>query len=250
MTTVAVLADPPIEGVVFDEISETTPLEAGECIDLYEAMLADVARAVEGSGGSLLVNYRPREHLDLAESVSPKTELEAVVAEAVDAPEAVRYEVQVGSSFAARVGNTVTHLLEQESEGSVHVVEPTVPLVTRQAIDSASMKLRRTPVVVGPAPDGRVGYAGFGQSIDFEGAYDTPAVESLVAAGLDAGLDVDFLPAVQPVETAQDLASVVTEIQARAQAGRIHPRATHEWIESVGLRVVEAEDGGVTLDRE
>lgn len=247
MTTVAVLAEPPIEGVVFPDLVGTTPLSAEACTELYEAMLTDVCRAVEASSGDLLVNYRPREHLGLDDSVSPKTELESVVSEAVDAPDAVRYEVQVGESFAARAGNTVTHLLEQEEEGSVHVLEPTTPLVSRQAIDSASMKLRRTPVVAAPAQGGRVGYAGFTQPIDFEGAYDAPAVESLVDSAVSADLEADFLPSLQPVETAADLASVVAEIRARERAGRIHPTATASVIEELGVRVVEGDDG-VTID--
>jgi len=245
MTTVAVLADPPVEGVVCQELVESTPLSPSEGVALYEAMLTDVCRAVEGSGAQLLVNYRPREHLDLPESVSPKTQVERVVSEAVDAPEAVRYEVQVGSSFAARAGNTVTHLLEQEGEGSVHVLEPTVPLVTRQAIDSASMKLRRSSVVASAATGGRVGYAGFAAPIDFDGAYDPPAIESLVDSAVDAGLDADFLPALQPVRTASDLATVVAEVRARERAGRNHPSATADVIDRLGLRVTEGEPATV-----
>ncbi|QCC52739.1 hypothetical protein [Halapricum salinum] len=247
MTTVAVLADPPVEGVVCRDLIESTPLHAADGVRLYEAMLTDICRAVEGSGAQLLLNYRPREHLDLPESVSPKTRLEGVVSEAVDAPEAVRYEVQVGSTFAARAGNTVTHLLEQEGEGSVHVLEPTVPLVSRQAIDSASMKLRRSSVVVSPASGGRVGYAGFAETIDFDGAYDAPAVESLVDSAIDAGVDADFLPGLQPVRTPADLATVVPEVRARERAGRIYPSATADAIERLGLGV--AEDESVTVSR-
>jgi hypothetical protein len=247
MTTVAVLADPPIEGVVCQELLETTPLDPADGVALYEAMLSDVCRAVEQSAGELLLNYRPRDHLDLEVSVSPKTRLETVVSEAVDAPEAVRYEVQVGTSYAARVGNTVTHLLEQEDEGSVHVVDPAVPLVTRQAIDSASMKLRRSAVVVSPASGGRVGYAGFGRPIGFDGAYDAPAVESLADSAVEAGLDVDFLPALEPVRTGADLATVVAEIRARQRAGRNHPTATAEQIDHLGLRVAADDDGRATV---
>lgn len=241
MTTVAVLADPPIEGVVFQDLCRSTALDASEGVALYEAMLADVCRAVERSGGQLLLNYRPREHLDIDESVSPKTQLEAVVSEAVDAPEAVRYEVQVGSSYAARVGNTVTHLLEQEDEGSVHVVEPTAPLVTRQSIDSASMKLRRASVVAAPASGGGVGYAGFADTLDFDGIFEPPAIESLVEGATETGLDVDFLPAVQSVETASDLATVVAEIRARRSAGRNHPTATAAAIDELGIHAAASE---------
>lgn len=238
MTTFAVLADPPIEGVVGQQLAESTPLDGNEVVGLYESMLADVARAAERASGQLLVNYRPREHLEIPDDVSPKRSLESVVSAAVEDPDAVRYEVQVGQSFAARAGNTVTHLLETEEEGSVHVLEPTVPLVTRQSIDSASMKLRRSPVVVSPGPDGRVGYAGFSEPIDFEGAYDLPAVESVVEAAAVAELDVDFLPPLHPVETAADLASMISVVRARARADRIYPGHTLDWIEQTGVRAV------------
>lgn len=243
MTTLVVLADPPIEGVVGQQLVETTSLDAGAVVSLHEAMLSDVVRAAEAASGQLLVNYRPREHLDIAADVSPKGRLEDIVSAAVQKPDDVRYEVQVGSTFAARVGNTVTHLLESEEEGSVHVFEPTVPLVTRRGIDSTSMKLRRSPVVLSPGPGGRVGYAGFGEPIDFDGAYDPPAVTSLVEAARSADLGVDFAPSLQPVETAADLASVVSVVRARARADRIYPAQTHEWAEEHGVYAVGSEDG-------
>lgn len=248
MTTIAVLADPPMEGVVGRQLVETTPLEPSEIVGLYEAMLSDIVRAAERASGQLLVNYRPREHLDIPEDTSPKRALEDVVSAAVEDPDTVRYEVQVGESFAARAGNTVTHLLETEEEGSVHVLEPTVPLVTRQGIDSTSMKLRRSPVVISPGPDGRVGYAGFSEPINFEGAYDAPAVESLVEAADAAELDVNFVPPLHPVETATDLASVLSVVRARARTNRIYPTRTHEWIEQTGVRA-KADDEGLRVVR-
>jgi hypothetical protein len=66
---------------------------------------------------------------------------------------AVRFERKVGSSRSARVGNTVTHLLEEENAQSVGVLEPTVPLVNRTEIDGAAMSLRRHELVHGPLGD-------------------------------------------------------------------------------------------------
>jgi len=243
MTTLAVLADPPIEGVVGQRLVETTPLDATDVVSLYEAMLSDVVRAAEAASGQLLINYRPREHLEISDDVSPKGRLEAVVTEAVKKPDDVRYEVQVGSSFAARAGNTVRHLLDTEEQGSVHVIEPTVPLVTRQGIDAMSIKLRRSSVVISPGPGGRVGYAGFSEPVDFEGAYDPPAVTSLVEAARAASLDVDFVPSLQPVETGTDLTSVISTVRARALADRLYPTRTYEWAQHQGVYGVEGEDG-------
>lgn len=250
MTTVAVLADPPFEGVVLDDLVAESELTATEAVTLYEGMLADVCSAVESSGGSLLVNYAPREHLpdSIAEDASPKTAIAAVVEEAVSDPEAVRYEVQVGSNYAARVGNTVTHLLEREDESSVHVVKPTVPLVTRQLIDSASMKIRRSDAVVGPSTDGRVYYTAFSEPIDFDGVFDAPALRTLVDRATDEGREVDFLPQVTPVETPADLATLLTTIRAREAAGRIVPTATLDALDELGWAVSPAESG-LALER-
>lgn len=245
VTTVVVPADPPFEGVVLQELVASTPLSQADAVRLYEATLADVAAAADKSGGTLLVNYRPREHLpeDIPETATPKTAVADVVDEAVADPESVRYEVQVGSSYAARVGNTVTHLLEEEEAGSVHVVDPTAALVSRKLIDSTSMKLRRTPIVVGPAPGSRVYYAGFTDPIDFEGAYDSPALQSLVGQALDDGFDVDFIEQQSPIRTASDLATVVSTVRARAAAGRITPEATLAAADELGIEVHGSDDG-------
>ncbi|MFC7223062.1 DUF2064 domain-containing protein [Halalkalicoccus sp. GCM10025322] len=243
MTTVSVLADPPHEGLVLPELYETGPLSPAEAAELYAAMLADVCLAVERSGGELLVNYRPAELLpdeyaDVDDESAVRSVLEGVL------EESPRTEVQVGSTFAARAGNTATHLLEQEGVDSVAIVEPTAPLISRTHIDSAAMKLRHSPVVLGPASDGRVHYTGLTEPIDFEGAYESPAVETLAWRGRDAGHEVDFLPMLPTVETSADLATVVPLIRARAAAERIVPVHTATWIDDRDLRV---EDGSLTM---
>ena len=66
MTTVAVLCDPPRPGLVLDDLVDASPLSPEAAADLYAALLRDSVRAVAGSGGELLVNYRPA-----SESPSP-----------------------------------------------------------------------------------------------------------------------------------------------------------------------------------
>lgn len=240
MTTVCVLADPPREGLVLPGLSESGPLSPSEAADLYAAMLADVCLAIERSGGELLVNYRPAEllpdeHVDVDSEAALRSTLEGVL------EEPPRTEPQVGSTFAARAGNTTTHLLEREGVDSVAVVEPTAALLSRTHIDSAAMKLRHSPVVLGPASDGRVHYAGFTEPIDFEGAYESPAVETLAWRGRDAGHDVDFLPMLPTVETPDDLATFVPLVRARTTAERIVPVHTATWIDDRDLRVEDGE---------
>ncbi|WP_256300234.1 TIGR04282 family arsenosugar biosynthesis glycosyltransferase [Haloarchaeobius salinus] len=246
MTLVVVLAEPPREGLVLSRLAETSPLSPAEAADCYAAMLADTVLAADQSGGDVLVNYRddsdlPDGFVDPDESAAEA--VRSVVADAVEDPDEIRFEVQVGSTRDGRVGNTVTHLLREEGERSVLVLDGDVPMIGRKDIDSAAMKLRTADVVVGPATDGRVWTSAFCEPIDFDGAYATPAVETLVDRATDADLDVDFLPSYRTVETGGDLADVVALIRARAKAGRTVPRFTTEFVRDHGLHVVDGDDG-------
>lgn len=251
MTTVAVLADPPRAGLVLSALADESPLTRTEAADLYAAMLRDSCRAVESSGGELLVNYRADEDIpeEYSGDQSAEAEIRATVQPALADPDDVRFEVQVGSTFAARVGNTVTHLLEQESVNTAAAIEPTAPFIARQVVDNAAMKLRRQEVVLGPAGDGRVYYAGFGEPLDFTDVYAPPAVETLTERAADDGLAVGFLPMQPVLETATDLVTVLTQLRARQRAGQQVPTDTAEFLDEVGLRVVDTDDG-LALDRE
>jgi hypothetical protein len=243
MTTVAVLADPPREGLVLSELVAETPLSETEAVELYTAMLRDVCRTVEASGGTLLVNYRSDDDLPAHEGESSEAQLRAAVAPALESPDDARFEVQVGSSFSARAGNTVSHLLDQEQVTSAAVVEPTAAFLTRGIVDNAAMKLRRHEVVLGPAGDGRVYYAGFAEGIDFEDAYEPPAVETLTDRGVAADHSVDFLPMTPVVETRADLVTAIAQTAARAGAGRNHPGHTAQCLAELGLGVAAGADG-------
>lgn len=255
MTVVAVLADPPRDGLVLPDLPGGTPLSESEVATLYEAALKDAVRAVAASGGDPLVNYPSADDLPASgDDHDPEDRLRSVVEDALDGfPEAdageVRYEVQVGSTPAARVGNTVTHLLREEDANSAAVCWPTAPLMGRTEVDSAAMKLRGSPVVVGPADGGRVYYAGFTEPVDFEDALEPPAVETLVTRGVDAGHDADFLPTVPRIDTPGGLASTVAIVRARTWAGRIVPEFTAGAIDDLGLAVRE-EGGEATVVRE
>lgn len=254
MTTVAVLTEPPRPGRVLSPLVEATPLTPAEGAELYAAMLRDVAGAVERSGGDLLVNYRrddaladdhrqddalPDDHRSTVE-----TEIRDVVRPALEEPDAARFEVQVGETVGARAGNTATHLLEREDVESVALVEPTSVFLGRTDIDGAAMKLRRSEVVLGPARDGRVYYAGFTDTVDFRTAYSPPAVDTLASRARDVGHDVDFLEVLPVVETAGDLASALVYVDARQTAGLPVPDSFAATCEEFGLDV---EIDGTTL---
>lgn len=248
MTTIAVLAAPPEPGVALSDLSSGTPLSEGEAARLYEAMLVDVCRTVQAGGADLLVNYRPADRLPVDE---PETALREVLADELEEPAEARYEVQVGETFAARVGNTVTHLLEEEGERQVGVTTPAAPFLRRDHVGGLGMSLRTEEVAVAPAWGGRVALAGFTQPVDFEGAFAAPAVETLVMRARDAGLSVDFLPRQPVVETPADLADAVAYATARLRAERLVPARTVGVIEDLGLRAVDAEgEDGLTVGRE
>ena len=250
MTVVAVLVDPPRDGLVLPDLPAETPLSASQATRLYEAMVSDALLAAAESGGDLLVNYRsddqlPDEHVP--GDADAETEVRALVEGALDDEDQLgdaRVEVQVGSSRSARVGNTVTHLLETEEVQSVAVLEPEVPTLLRKDVDSAAMKLRRSEVVLGPADDGDLYYAGFKAPVDFEDAFEAPALENLNARAVDAGHDVDFLAGRRRVRSAGALRTLVAELRARRAAGRLVPAHTTALVEELGLRVDGDVEGG------
>lgn len=225
MTTVAVLANPPREGAVLRGLVEDDVVTEAQAVSLYSAMVGDVCEAVQTSGAELLVNYRPADQIQV-DVDDPEDALRSVVEDALTDADDVRYEVQVGSTFAARVGNTVTHLLEREGVQTAAAVTPAAAFLGRQHVDSAAMKLRRSEVVLGPTTGGRVYYAGFSDPVDFTDAYEPPAVESLVESAGEAGLDADFLPMLPVLETTTDLQTVLPLLRARVAAGLQIPART------------------------
>jgi glycosyltransferase A (GT-A) superfamily protein (DUF2064 family) len=245
MTTVAVLADPPRPAVVLPTLVEHTPLSKSDAAELYKSLLKDTVLAVDRSGGELLVNYRPADAFGV--DADPESEIRAVVSDVID-PDTARFEVQVGESFAGRVGNTATHLLETEDVGSVGIVRPEAPLFARTDIDSAAMKLRSSPVVLGPAPGGRVGYAAFADSIDYADCYAPPAVETLTDRALDSGLGVDFLETKPYLQTPADLADTIVAVRTRQRADAIGPPYLTAWVEDNNL-TVSTDDGELTVER-
>ncbi len=231
MTTIVVLAEPPTAECVPSLLPDSFPGE--KHVQLYRAMLADVCAAIQHGEGNLLVNYRQPEAVP--EGVDPEKLLADLLDSELTAPDEVRYEVQVGESYAGRVGNTLTHLLETEGKETVAVVEPTAIFLRREHIGNAAMQLRTSDVVLGPAPGGRVYFGAFAEPIDFTDAYAEPAIETLTERAIDAGLDVSFLPMTPFVEGPADLSTAISLLRARKRAGRIVPERTAALIEQWGL---------------
>ena len=245
MTVLAVLATPPRPGLVLPELVKTTPLSEADAAELYEAMLRDTLLAVDRSGGELLVNYLPDDELPEAyrTDIDPAAELRAITAETLDDVSDVRFEPQVGSTVSARVGNTISHLLETEGVSSAAVVFGTAPLMSRLIVDSAAMKLRTNQVVIGPATDGRSYYAGFSDPIDFTDSFAGSDLQRLTDRAADAGLETEFLQLTPRIESREDLLSFVPLLRARITAERIVPEYTAEFVYDQGIDVVDGDDG-------
>ncbi|QZX99393.1 hypothetical protein [Halobaculum rubrum] len=247
MTVVAVLADPPRPGLALPELVETTPLSAADAADLYAAVLKDTFRAVERSGGDLLVNFRPDDLLpdEYVSDTASEAQLRALAGDALEDVTEARFEPQVGSTLSARAGNTATHLLREEGVDSVAVTRGTAPLLTRTVIDSAAMKLRGNQTVLGPSTRGRTYYAGFTAPVDYEAAFETAELETLVDRANDAGHRVEFLPMHVGVDTAADLRDLLPVLWGRIETERVVPEHTATFVHEHGLRV---RDGAVVLD--
>lgn len=246
MPTVAVMADPPVEGAVATELAAEAPLSEFEASTLYEAMLGDVCRGVQLAGAELLVNYRPPEQVDA--DVDPEASLREALSDVLEEPDEARYEVQVGETFAGRAGNTATHLLETEGVDSVAVVEPTAAFLGREHLGALAMRLRTSEVVLGPAAGGRVYLAAFAAPIDFEAVYEPPAIQTITERAAETDLDVEYLQQLPLAQSASDLAETVAQVRARRAAGRNVPARTTAMIEELGLEAVER-DGGLAVAR-
>jgi hypothetical protein len=188
------------------------------------------------------VNYPAPDEAEATETAETALRdlLDGELSEASD----VRYEPQVGGSTAARVGNALTHLLTEEGEESVAVVEPTALFLRREHVGTAAMKLRTSDVVVGPAPGGRVTFAAFREPVDFTDIDATPAVETVTRRAVEAALDVDFLPMTPLLERPADLSTAVSVLTARRAAGRLVPPRTAALFDEWGL--VVGADGAVS----
>lgn len=243
---VVVPVEPPWEECLAWSLEATDDRPDAGVTALYEAAVTDVIRTVRASGGRLLVNYRDEETLPSVDrTADAAAACRALVDDAVSDPEEVRFERQIGSTVAARIGNTVTHLLEQEDAGIVGVIDPLTPLVSRAEIDGAAMSARRNDVVLGSDGAGDVYLSVFAEPIDFDGAYDSPALATLAERAATADRAIGFAPTVPRIATTAGLAATIATIDARRAAKVSIPEATASVLDEWGFHT----DDGVSIDR-
>lgn len=250
MTVAVALVDPPRKGLVFSDLVSSTALAPADAAELYEAVLADFFAMTAESNVDVLVNYPTPEMLPGDSTGSPEAEIRTVAANALGGSDLtdLRFEVQVGSTRSARIGNAITHLLRDEEETSAAFVDHRAPLLERSLLDQAAIKLRRSETVVGPAPDGDVYFAGFKAPIDFADVLADGPLETIVSRSVDAGASVDFVESREILAEPRDLRSVVAGLRARRTAGKRVPTHTMATIDELGIRVsggeLVVENGG------
>lgn len=206
---------------------------------LAGAMVRDAAIGAAHSGGELLVNYSTDEQLpaELRTEVEPVDELRELLDGALADLGPVRFEPQVGETRATRIENSIDHLLVQEGVDSVAVLDGRAPTLDRPTLDSAAMKLRRSEVVVGPAPGGRVAYLGLTEPVDL-GDLELPfALTTVVERAVGNGHDVDFLPMHPRVTDVTDLSTLIAHVEARRTAGRRVPKQTAAALGSIDVGI-------------
>ncbi|MFB6124358.1 MAG: DUF2064 domain-containing protein [Halanaeroarchaeum sp.] len=244
MTVAVALVDPPREGLTLPSLVERTALSPADAAALGEATLEDFFRTMAETNVDLLVNYPAAEDLPEGHREGdPEAEIREVAAGVLDdeALEKVRFEVQVGSSRAARLGNAITHLLEEEGETSAGLIDHRVPLLERSVVDEAAIKLRRSQTVLGPGADGEVYFAGFRDPIDFTDVFAGSTIETMVERANDREHKVDFVRRREILTHPRDLRTVVSLLRARRAAGRRVPEHTMRVVDDLGLRVADGE---------
>lgn len=252
MTIIAVLTEPPRPGLVFSELTETSPFSEIEIADFYAAVLKDVCITVEWSGGDFLANYRTENELpgEFVEGHSSEAKIRSIVADALDSTDNVRSEPRVGSMFPAHVGNTISHLFNEEEEvHSAAAVQPIAPLFGCTYLSSAAMKLRSMPVVLGPLTEGRVYLLSFLDPIGFIDAYVGPEVEMLVCRADDASHGLDYASMPPTLEAGTDPATVMPMLRSRVESERSVSEYTAAFVFEEGLRI-ELIDGVLELVRD
>jgi hypothetical protein len=251
VTTLVVPADPPRPGLVLPGLAADAPLSEAEAARLYEACLRDAVAAADAAGGDLVVTYPSADRVAPADDgTTPEAAVRAAVTPALAAPGDVRFEVQVGSTPSARLGNVVSHLVREEGATSVGYLPPTAYHTPRTVVDGASMKSRSSGVVLGPAPDGRVHYAAFATAdLDFADALAAPALDTLAARATDADVAVDFVESRPRLDRAADLPTLLATVSARRRAGRSVPAHVARAVDDLGLALA-AEGDEVRVVRE
>lgn len=239
MTVHVVLADPPDERPSLPGLIESSPLDASATATLAEAMLQDVCRTIESSGGELVVGVRrgDRADADAAAGESVDEPIATVLESALEDPGSATVESFAGQTPDEQAATALERHFEEANATSVAIVSARSPTLARTDLDGAAMKLRRSDAVVAPAPGDRFAYLGLSEPLGLSGRPLPPELTTVVDECVDTGHETDFLSMHPVVTHGADLVSLVAVVESRRTAGRWVPPFTTEAIDGLGLRL-------------
>ncbi len=232
-----------------------TPQEAA---DLYEATLLDVAevslRALEESRTQSAPEGQGSDSFDFVISGSPEQaveQLNELLRQVVGS--SVRYIVDHGSTFDEHFNDAFRQLFALGYD-SVVVVGGDLPTLRPYHIKTAFDWLTYLAsgglgaLVLAPCQDCGVSLVGMtaGTPIDYAGVFynsqGIPALEKIVSLCAAARVPLAMLDQISDVDTAEDLAHMITllrciEYAAYSQPDLVLPRRTMAWVQRTGLVV-------------
>lgn len=237
MTVHVVLADPPGVDPRLPGLIESTPLDATDTATLAEAMLQDVCRTIETSGGELVVGVRRGDRADAPAGESVDGPIASVIEPALEDPGSAVVEPLAGKAPDELAATALERHFEDEAATSVAIVSARAPTIARTDLDGAAMKLRRSDAVVAPAPGDRFAYLGLSEPLGLAEQPLPPELTAVVDECVDAGHETDFLRMHPVVAHGADLVSLVAVVESRRTAGRWLPPFTTQAIDDLGLRL-------------
>lgn len=237
MTTVAVELPPRNASRIASALARSTALSVTEASDLLLHVAKDAIRAVDRSGGDLVMLVPPEAS---SEEVfgweDPRAEARRLAEEVITAETAPTVFEPPESEARRSIAAVLSSLFRSTSAASAAILRPITPLVQRRHLDAAAMRLRTHDVVIGPSTGSRWYFAGVSDELTLPVAGADEHLTTLALAANETDRSLDLLPILPGVLTDRGLAGVVSILEASLLAEKDVAPATHGWIDEVGLR--------------
>lgn len=177
--------------------------------DLFHALVADAALAVDESGGDLFLAVPASSE----SAVAFVEDIRDTVLE--DASNGTIVHVETDAPIPP-VGSTLRAVRDRSTAASIGVLDPATALVGRRHLDTAAMRLRRDDVVLGPTPE--AGYFFFGTALDPETLPErmSPEFDAVTTEAGERGSVgfLEMLPVVTRPDHVGSLAALVAGLNA------------------------------------
>lgn len=237
MTSLAVELPPLETPRVISSLSAETSLSETEARELLLSVTKDVVRAVDESGGDLVVIG--------TSATTPATKevgwddpergtrvlLEQALPDGAEPPVVWRD----GSGSPAGLEAILAAAGETAPAASTAVVRTISPLLQRRHIDAAAMRLRTHDVVLGPSTGCRWYLAGISKGFSFDPAGAEAQLTALAVGAAEANGELALLPCLPGIMTASELASVVSILEvSRLTEHAIAPH-TRAWLDQTSV---------------